>query len=277
MKKYLFFILSLMFALCVIPVNHEVSSAETVVELPVIMYHSLLKSRTGAYITSPAKFKSDLTWLKERGYTSVFVQDIIDHCEGRKALPDKPVLISFDDGHYNNYYYAFDILKELDFKANINIIGCHSEFCSTHEDRDNPNYSHLTWGEIKEMQESGIWEVGNHTYNMHKFQPRYGVSKMYNESSQEYEKNLTHDVMRLQDKFEKECGFTSNVFAFPFGKYSKESLKILSDCGFKAFLTCNEKINKLEFGNASKLQYIGRFNRTGTLSTYEFFKKIGLS
>lgn len=266
-----------MFALCVIPVKHEVASAETVVELPVIMYHSLLKSRTGAYITSPAKFKSDLTWLKERGYTSVFVQDIIDHCEGRKALPDKPVLISFDDGHYNNYYYAFDILKELGFKANINIIGCHSEFCSTHEDRDNPNYSHLTWGEIKKMQESGIWEVGNHTYNMHKFQPRYGVSKMYNESSQEYEKNLTRDVMRLQDKFEKECGFTSNVFAFPFGKYSKESLKILSDCGFKAFLTCNEKINKFEFGNASKLQYIGRFNRTGTLSTYEFFKKIGLS
>ena len=277
MKKIGLFILCILFAISVIPMNHSTCSADTAVELPIIMYHSLLKSRTGQYITSPAKLRSDIQWLTDHGYTSVLVKDIIAHCEGRTPLPAKPVLISFDDGHYNNYYYGFEILKDMGFKANINIIGCNSEFCSTHEDRDNPNYSHLTWAEIKEMQESGVFEVGNHTYNMHKFKPRYGVAKMYNEDNATYAANLKKDVMQLEDKFQSECGFRTNVFAFPFGKYSKESIDILSSLGFKAFLTCNEHINHLEFGNKEKLRGLGRYNRDGRKTTYQFMKDCGLA
>ena len=246
--------------------------AEEVVDVPILMYHSILKSRKGEYIISPDSLKNDLVWLKDHGYQSVFVSELIDFCEGRADLPKKPIVITFDDGHYNNYYYAKPIFEEMGFKATINVVGTYSEFSTTSGDFDNPNYSHLTWSEIKVLQESEYFEIGNHTYNMHNFKPRYGIGKKPSEDYEAYKKSLTEDVSKLEDCFKDKCGFTTNIFAYPFGKYSEESYEILSELGFKAFLTCNEGINHLTKGDASKLKHLKRFNRSGLMTTEEFFK-----
>ena len=246
--------------------------AEEVVDVPILMYHSILKSRKGEYILSPDSLKNDLVWLKDHGYQSVFVSELIDFCEGRADLPKKPIVITFDDGHYNNYYYAKPIFEEMGFKATINVVGTYSEFSTTSGDFDNPNYSHLTWSEIKVLQESEYFEIGNHTYNMHNFKPRYGIGKKPSEDYEAYKKSLTEDVSKLEDCFKDKCGFTTNIFAYPFGKYSEESYEILSELGFKAFLTCNEGINHLTKGDASKLKHLKRFNRSGLMTTEEFFK-----
>ena len=246
--------------------------AEEVVDVPILMYHSILKSRKGEYILSPDSLKNDLVWLKDHGYQSVFVSELIDFCEGSADLPEKPIVITFDDGHYNNYYYAKPIFEEMGFKATINVVGTYSEFSTTSGDFDNPNYSHLTWSEIKVLQESEYFEIGNHTYNMHNFKPRYGIGKKPSEDYEAYKKSLTEDVSKLEDCFKDKCGFTTNIFAYPFGKYSEESYEILSELGFKAFLTCNEGINHLTKGDASKLKHLKRFNRSGLMTTEEFFK-----
>ena len=93
-------------------------------ELPIIMYHGLLKeeARQGKYVLSPAQFESDLKYLKENGYHTVVVQDLIDYVEKGVPLPEKPVMLTFDDGYYNNYYYAFPLLEEYDAKIVISPI-----------------------------------------------------------------------------------------------------------------------------------------------------------
>ena len=68
---------------------------------------------------SPAQFESDLKYLKENGYHTVVVQDLIDYVEKGVPLPEKPVMLTFDDGYYNNYYYAFPLLEEYDAKIVI--------------------------------------------------------------------------------------------------------------------------------------------------------------
>ena len=256
--------------------NIVVRADSEIVDVPIIMYHSILKSRSGQYTISPDKLKEDLLWLKNHGYESVFVSDLIDFCEGKKDLPQKPVVITFDDGHYNNYYYAKPIFEELKFKATINIVGTYSEFSTTSGDFDNPNYSHLTWGEIKALQQNEFFEIGNHTYNMHNLKPRYGIGKKPAEDFETYKENLTKDVTKLENCFKDKCGFTTKIFAYPFGKYSEESYEILSGLGFKAFLTCNEGINHLKKGDESKLKTLYRYNRSGLISTEEFFKHVGL-
>lgn len=256
--------------------NIVVRADSEIADVPIIMYHSILKSRSGQYIISPDKLKEDLLWLKNHGYESVFVSDLIDFCEGKKDLPQKPVVITFDDGHYNNYYYAKPIFEELKFKATINIVGTYSEFSTTSGDFDNPNYSHLTWGEIKALQQNEFFEIGNHTYNMHNLKPRYGIGKKTEEDFETYKENLTKDVTKLENCFKDKCGFTTKIFAYPFGKYSEESYEILSGLGFKAFLTCNEGINHLKKGDESKLKTLYRYNRSGLISTEEFFKHVGL-
>ena len=184
MKKFLALFFSLLF--CVAFLGQTSSWAEEVVEVPIIMYHSVLKSKKGMYSVHPSLLREDIRYLKNHGYQPIFVKDIIAFCEGKGDLPQKPVVLSFDDGHYNNYYYAYPILKEENFKANLNVVGCYCNYSTTSGDYDNPNYSYLTWREIKELHDSNIFEIGNHTYKMHAFSPRYGIKQKLYESDDEY-------------------------------------------------------------------------------------------
>lgn len=241
--------------------------------IPILMYHSVLKSRKGQYSVSPSMLEEDIKYLKKHAYTAVFIQDIIDFCENKKDLPKKPVVLTFDDGYYNNFYYAYPLIKKYNFKANLNVIGCFTDFSTTSGNIDNPNYSYITWDEIKTLHDSGFFEIGNHTYKMHSFKPRFGIAQKDGESDYEYNQALTKDVMKLETKLKDNCNIRTNVFAYPFGKYSKKSETILKNLGFKAFLTCNEGINKVKKGETKTLTLLKRINRTGLISTEEFFEK----
>lgn len=82
------------------------------VKLPVIMYHSLLKDEKlqNDYTVSPTLFENDLKYLAENGYTTVVVKDLTDYVYGKKSLSEKCIMLTFDDGYYNNYYYALPLL-----------------------------------------------------------------------------------------------------------------------------------------------------------------------
>ena len=94
------------------------------VRLPVVMYHSILKNpvKKSEYVVSPDLLEKDLKYLKKKGYTPVFMKDVIAYEEGKGTLPAKPIVLSFDDGYYNNYYYAFPLLRKYDMKAVISIV-----------------------------------------------------------------------------------------------------------------------------------------------------------
>ena len=89
------------------------------VDMPIIMYHSVLKDTdlSGKYIVTPDTLKNDINFLKNKGYTFVSAQELIDYTNGTSKLPDKPVMLTFDDGFYNNYGYVMPILSEYDAKA----------------------------------------------------------------------------------------------------------------------------------------------------------------
>ena len=106
------------------------------------------------------------------------MKEVIDYVNGTGFLPKKPIVLSFDDGYYNNYYYAFPLLKKYNMKAVISIVGKLSDDFSQTPD-ENPSYAHLTWDDILEMHLSGCWEIQNHSYNCHSFDHRNGVSDVY--------------------------------------------------------------------------------------------------
>lgn len=236
-------------------------------DVPVIMYHGILNGRTGRYFVSEKQLESDLKALCDEGYTAVTPDMLIDFAEGRKLLPEKPVLITFDDGHYNNLYYGMPLLEKYGMCAVINIVGAYSEYSTASGDHSNPNYSHITWWQIEETAQSGVIYYGNHSYGMHKFKPRYGIAQLAGESDSEYEKNLTEDTMRLQEKLRVLCGYEPAVYAYPFGKYSKTAVKTLVSLGIKITLTCNEGVTTVRFGVPESLINMKRINREGNYST----------
>ena len=234
-------------------VGGEVGEVEKL-RLPIVMYHKLLKSSKGKYTVSPEQLEADFRAFRDAGFVAVFMREVIDWVDGVGELPDKPIVITFDDGHYNNIYYGLDIAKRYGMKFVISPVTSFSRFSETSGDHSNPNYSHLTSEQIRLAVDSGLVEIGNHTHAMHRFKPRFGISRLKGEGDDEYRVSLIEDIEKAQ-KFIEASGVARPVtFAWPFGKYTTEARDILIDeFGFRAFLTCNEWVNTVTRGRKESL------------------------
>lgn len=250
------------------------AQAQQPVELPVVMYHSVLKdpARHGKYVISPAEFESDLLYLKRQGYTTILMQDLIDYTQGG-ALPEKPILITFDDGYYNNYFYAFEIAQRQQCKFVISpICKCTEDFSATGE--TNAYYTHVTWDHLTEMVDSGLVEVQNHSYNLHKSNGgRLGVQKLPGESETAYRSMLSADLEKAQSLFKEHLGKAPSTFVYPFGATSASTPEIVRELGFSATLTCREKLNQIT-RDPESLYGLGRYLRVSGISSETFFQKL---
>jgi len=245
------------------------------IPVPILMYHSVCinpKVSSLDYIISPDAFKEDMKYLKDNGYTSIFVSDLVNYVYNDAPLPEKPVIITLDDGFLNNLTIVVPILEEMDMKAVVSITGIYTENFSKDVDR-NDAYAHLTWDDIKTLNESNRVEIGNHTYNMHEIGARRGCMKKKGESKEQYYRVLTKDLGKLQDTLTEKSNVTPSVFTYPYGFISKESIPIIKEMGFTSALTCNEQVNYIN-KDPEKLYNLGRFNRPSGISTSQFMKKI---
>ena len=233
----------------------------------ILMYHSLLKdpARHGKYVVSPDLFESDLKYLKEHGYSFVGIQELIDFVYSGAPLPKKSVVITFDDGYYNNYLYAYPLLEKYDAKMVISVIGKYTDLY----DGEKPNayYSHVTWDMINEMLASGRVEIGNHTYSMHTNGERRGSKKIKGETDEHYSKILTEDIGKLQAEMFEHTGTYPSVYTYPFGAISNASFGIIADMGFLASLSCAEKPSTVTRGKPESLRCLGRFIRPTKISS----------
>lgn len=243
-----------------------IADTRTSIELPIIMYHGITDqaSKVDTYMISASDFESDLEWLTKNGYTTILPSQLIAYVEKGEKLPEKPVMITFDDGYENNYTLAFPILKKHGAKALISVIGMASDIESQSQYK-NQTTSNLTWEEIKHMAESGLVEIGNHTYALHNIdQFRKGADIGKGESYEDYEKTLSDDLTLNQKKIAKAAGNEPLVFAWPYGTYPSDNSAdtILKKLGFKMSLTSYQRKNTIEQGNPDKLFGLKRFLRT---------------
>lgn len=241
--------------------------------LPVIMYHSILNdsSRVNDYVVTPEMVENDLKYLKEHGYNAVFTEDIINYTKGGD-LPPKPVIITADDGFYNNYTYLVPLLKKYDMKATISIVGYYSEV-TAQADPHIPEYSYLTWEDISELVQSGYIEIANHTYNLHSDKGRKGCSKLSYETEDEYADTIIEDIGLCQTLLSMNCSITPAVFTYPYGSISKESIPVLRSMGFSAAYSCYERPNYIT-RDPQCLFTLDRYNRSGRFTTEEYMAKL---
>lgn len=274
LSKILLF-LTLLVTLLTVGISIVIANSEDYIEVPIIMYHSILKdpSRSNKYTVTPTVLEEDLKYIKDKGYTTVTITDLISYVYDNKPLPKNPIVLTFDDGHYNNYGYLFPLLEKYDMKAVISIVGSYTDKF-TETDEANLNYSYLRWKDIKELMDTGCIEFQNHTYNLHSNTgKRIGTKKIKGETDEHYKNVLEEDILKLQQEFKENTNYIPQCFTYPFGGISNASLDIIKELGFKASLSCEQGINKLT-KNPNSLYLLKRYNRPSYISTYNFFQKI---
>ena len=241
------------------------------VKLPVIMYHSLLKDEKlqNDYTVSPTLFENDLKYLTENGYTTVVVKDLTDYAYGKKSLPEKCIMLTFDDGYYNNYVYAYPLLRQRGMRAVVSIIGSQTALF-TENGEENAYWSHLRAERLRETED--VFEIQNHSWNLHEYGERRGCLRRSGEDEAHYAKLLHEDTEQTQQLIE-EIGLPApECYTYPFGACSEESERILREMGFLCTLGCEERINTVT-RDPESLYQLGRFNRAAFESTDDFLRR----
>lgn len=183
--------------------------------IPILNYHQINDVDENMLTVSTTEFETQLAWLEGNGYQTITVSELIDYLEGKGSLPERPVLITFDDGYIDNYQCAFPILKKHNMKACIFLI---SEYVNLY-----PNY--LTWEQLTEMQASDI-EFGSHTVD-------------HNVLTELSPNSVNHELADSKSMLEKRLGRRVDVLAYPCGftnEYIKSRVKA-SD--YRAAFTVN--------------------------------------
>jgi len=213
--------------------------------LPIIMYHEVKPNKSGKDAIQPWEFEADLKWLADNGYTTIVMADLIAYVRDGTPLPEKPIILSFDDGYYNNYVYVLPLLQQYSARIVLSLLGRNTDDF-TEWPSESIDYAHVTWDQLNEMLDTGLVEVQNHSYNLHAYtSERHGCMQNRGESDAAYAELLRADLQRLQDELAEHTGRTPDTFAYPYGKYGDLTDTVLRDMGFQATLTCDWGVNHI--------------------------------
>lgn len=255
------------------------TSAQESVPLPIIMYHHMSpkEKRQNEYTVSVKEFESDLQYLKSHGYETVSISQLLSFVHNDTPLPQKPIMITFDDGFESFYVYAYPLLKKYNMCAVMAVVGEYADKFTQLDDHT-VDYSYLTWSEIGELGKSGNVEIANHTDSLHKStSARRGCRINKGENEEAYRRMLKDDLTACQKKIEASVGKTPAVLAYPYGYNCKQSMALIKEMGFSAAFTCEEKINYIRReSNLDYLYRLGRYNRPHGVSSEQFFKKMSV-
>ena len=280
MKKYLFTLCFLIF----IPLTTHAQDLDSEVfffrdkevEVPIIMYHLITErpKYIGKYGITPTELEKDLQFLEENGFTTVVMQDLINFVTNGRRLPKKPIVLTFDDGNSSDYEYLYPLLKKYDKKAVLAIIGEATDRCTNNaEDNPKSKLPNMTWGQIRELHESGYCEIQSHGYNMH---GKGGSGNRRGESGDAYGTRLSTDLMKLQDACEAHLGYMPNTFIYPLGVVGKGSREIIESLGMMASLGCEEGVNTVRQGDRDCLFKMHRYNRPSGKSIESILRRAGV-
>ena len=257
MKKIIFLPLIAVIFLC----SGWISEPQTA-EVPIIMYH--LVTKNGRYVgkhgITPTELESDLKYLKENGYQTVVMEDLIAFVHKGKSLPEKPVVLTFDDGNSSDYRYLYPLLQKYEMKAVVSVIGKATDECTVlAAKQERPIiFPNLTWEQIKEMSESEYIEIQSHSYNLH---GKGGSTRRSGESVEDYQKRLREDLEKMQQVTKEMAKTAPNTFTYPFGLISDDSKQVLEELGIMASLSCHDGINYLKENDKDCLYRLKRDNR----------------
>lgn len=235
--------------------------------LPVLMYHHFDDTSKDGTVVTPGRFREQMTALREAGYEAVTVPQVIAFVREGTPLPDKPVLITMDDGYGSNLTVAAPILEETGMRATIFSIGI-NEGEEYYAHSGEPMWQHrFAFEEAASWVEKGIIDVQSHTFDMHQLESygysgRDGVRRMRGESAEDYRRALLDDAAAFRERRGDRVATELLALAYPFGYYDMEADKIMREAGYQLTVTIDERINRLRTGDEECLRMLGRFNVT---------------
>lgn len=179
------------------------------IEVPILMYHYISTPPEDAdeyrYNLSlpPEMFRQHLQYMADNNFTPISLYDLDNALLTGALLPQKPVILTFDDGYIDHYTNAFPLLREFGFTGTFFII-------TARADANDPN--HLNWAQIREMADAGM-SMESHTKNHPSLRER----------SDDF---LIYEILGSLESLEHYLGRPPRMFSYPIGHYDNATLNV---------------------------------------------------
>jgi peptidoglycan/xylan/chitin deacetylase (PgdA/CDA1 family) len=180
---------------------------------------------------SCSHFKQQIDFLKAEKYHTLTLQEVKDYYYQKQPLPEKSVLLTFDDCYQSMKEYAYPILKEAGFKATAFVV---SGWLFSEPSSYQPEVSKtLSLAELSDMED--VFEYANHTSHFHERKGTMGRSMWEPADKFAFDLVCCNQIVAIQD-----------VFAYPFGFYDQKTIKTLEENDFILSFTTIPGVNMLE-------------------------------
>ncbi|MBP1156916.1 MULTISPECIES: polysaccharide deacetylase family protein [unclassified Paenibacillus] len=209
-------------------------------QVAVLMYHHVHDTDKSSSTVSSTLFRDQLSYLQSKGYRFITLSEFQKFYEGA-PVPDKAVLVTFDDGYQSFYNYAYPVLKELDIPA-VNFI-----VTTDLDDPTAPTIPTLSREQIREMlsYRQGMFDFQCHSDNLHykKDDQAALTGRLGGETEEQYVERVRSDSKACASKLNEIYGgsHAADTYAYPFGIFSKTAQELITEAGFHyAFTIVNE-------------------------------------
>lgn len=198
----------------------EIHERARLARVPVMMYHDIRADKQVFFDVTPEEFRTHLELIKTNGLTPISLDQLITHLRTGLPLPEKPILLSFDDGYLGHYDYVFPLLQQYGYPG---VFSVYTE--KLNQGKGRPG---VTWAQLQEMAAHPLITIAAHSVTH--------PSDLRELSDAQ----LQQEVVSSKQELEAKLGLAIPYFTYPEGKYDDRVAKVVQEAGFLAALTMDD-------------------------------------
>jgi peptidoglycan/xylan/chitin deacetylase (PgdA/CDA1 family) len=196
--------------------------------VPILTYHNLGEHAKGRLVLAAASFREQMQYLKTNGYRVVSLADFVEFTRLGRQLPQKAVVLTFDDGYRAFKDYAYPVLKDLGFTATLFI----------YTDWVGAGRGALTWNDLRALAADGF-DIEAHT------KTHADLRRAHGETDAQYARRMQAELEQPEELFNRNLGRRSQILAYPYGRWDEGLLPKVKEYGYVAAFSVRRQ------GNAS--------------------------
>lgn len=210
--------------------------------VPILMYHDVLETPQVSFDLMPAQFEHQLQTLATNGLTPVSVDQLVRHLRTGVPLPEKPVVLTLDDGYAGHFQYVYPLLKKYRVPALLSVF-------PDKLDGKIVGRSTLSWEQLKIMADDPLITIASHSLT----HPA-DLRKLDDQQ-------LAYEIKESKRRLEFQLGIPIHYFTYPAGHYDDRVAQAVANGGYLAAFTMRDSHE--EFAGASQsLLEIERFGQS---------------
>ncbi|MEA5621049.1 polysaccharide deacetylase family protein [Cronbergia sp. UHCC 0137] len=210
-------------------------------KVPIMMYHDILPEKEVFFDVTPTELEEHFKLIKEQGVTPISLDQLMIHLQTKIPLPEKPILLTFDDGYGGHYEYVYPLLKKYGYPAVFSIY--------TKGVGNNVGRSHVSWEQLKEMAVNPLVTIASHSVT----HPD-DLTKLP-------EDELKVEIIDSKRILEENLGIPIRYFTYPVGKYNELVADWVKKAGYDMGLTMSDADERFA-GESESLLAVSRFGQS---------------